>query len=291
MNQQDQQRLKEIAIRRFRYWLRRIIRGRWRGDSVVSYAGEFGHELKGALPYAYWLHLQGRLKKTVGTPDTRCFYYFSPQHEERHPMRRYRNLHDFPMFRGHTSHLDRWRWVPPPLRATYANRRFRWPKPPLIISNKYTREWTHGPVNYLDIEVLRALFDLFQDRYTILYNRPVAGQIVPDGQEDWAFGDHELIAREYPHVIRLSDLWRENQDITFNTLQCMVYSGCDRFISVQGGASVLASYFGGRNIIFVRKGDELTVGAYRWFDQFSGCRVFPVGDNAALLSTARREFA
>jgi len=276
---------------RFRYWVRRILRGRWRGDSSVNYDGEFGHELKGVVPYAYWLHRQGRLKKTIGAPDTRCFYYFSPQHEERKTKRRYKSLRDFPLYLVYTPHLDRWRWLPPPLRDVYASQRFQWPKPPLVISNKYTREWNDDPVNFLDIPALRALFDLFQDRYTILYNRPGAGQIVPDQQEDLALGEHELLTREFPNVIQFSNLWRENSDLTFNTLQCMVYAACEHFISVQGGPSVLASYFGGRNIIFVRQGSELTSGAYQWFDQFSGCRVFPVGDNATLLSTARREFA
>jgi hypothetical protein len=283
--------MREIPNRRFRYWLRRVVRGRWRGDSVVSYDGEFGHELKGVVPYAYWLHQQGRLRRTVSALDTRCFYFFSPEHEERKVHRRHRALRDFPLYDVFTSGLDRWRWLAPPLRETYANRRFQWPKPPLVISNKFSREWDGDPVNYLDLSALRALLALLQDRYTIIYNRPGADEIVPDHQKLLELGDRELLAREYPRVIRLSDFWRAHRDLTFNTLQCMVYANCQHFISVQGGPSVLASYFGGRNIIFVRLGSELTSGAYRWFDQFSGCRVFPVGDLAALLATARREFA
>ena len=267
------------------------MRGRWFGDAVVAYQGEFGYELKGVVPYAYWLHQQGRLKKTISVPDTRCFYFFSPRHEEREVPRRYKSLRDFPVYEVHTPSLDRWRWTPPPLREVYANQRFRWPKPPLIISNKYSREWNGGPVNYLDLPALRGLLDLLQEHYTILYNRPGAGEIVPDQQESLALGDDELLAREYPRVIRFSNLWRENRDLTFNTLQCMVYAGCQHFISVQGGPSVLASYFGGRNIIFVRQGPELENGAYHWFDQLAGCRVFPVSDDNALLATARREFA
>jgi hypothetical protein len=283
-------RRRAVPNHRFRYWLRRMVRGRWRSDSVVAYDGEFGHELKGVVPYAYWLHRQGRLRRTSSALDTRCFYFFSPRHEERELRRRHRPLRDFPIYTVFTPSLDRRRWLAPPLRERYANDRFKWPRPPLVISNKFSREWDGDPVNYLDLFALRALLVLLRDRYTIIYNRPGVGEMVTDHQALLELGDHELLAREFPDVIRLSDFWRANRDLTFNTLQCMVYANCERFISVQGGPSVLASYFGGRNVIFVRKGSELDSGAYGWFDQFSGCRVLPVSDPAALLATVRREF-
>ena len=55
----------------------------------TQYLGEFAFELLAVIPYAYWLHTQGRLDLTVSTADTRCLYYFSKHHEERPVPRRY----------------------------------------------------------------------------------------------------------------------------------------------------------------------------------------------------------
>ena len=182
-----------MSNRRLRYWVRRILRGRWLADSAVAYRGEFGYELKGVVPYAYWLQRQGRLKKTTSVADTRCFYFFSPQHEERDGHRRCKSLRDFPIYDVHAPFLDRWRWVPPPLRQAHTNQRFPWPKPPLVISNKYSMEWGERPINYLRFTALRALLEgLLQGRYTILYNRPGPAEIVPDQQEDLALGDQSV---------------------------------------------------------------------------------------------------
>ena len=54
----------------------------------TRYFGEFAFELLGVIPYAYWLHRNGRLKLTQACADTRCLYYFSPQHEEFATVRR-----------------------------------------------------------------------------------------------------------------------------------------------------------------------------------------------------------
>jgi len=54
----------------------------------------------------------------------------------------------------------------------------------------------------------------------------------------------------------------------------LIHSNCESFISVQGGNSVLASFFGGANIIYAKKGNELICGAYEGqYKRFSNCNV------------------
>ena len=54
--------------------------------------------------------------------------------------------------------------------------------------------------------------------------------------------------------------------------------------------SYLASYFGGTNIVYARKGWEVECGAFEnWFDRFSGARVVAAGSPDELMRVVRRE--
>ena len=89
----------------------------------TQYFGEFGFELLAVVPYAYWLHRQGRLERTIGGLDTRCLYYFSENHEERPVKRHYVPITEYPVGeRGwpfgydlstFPSVLDTRKWSPP----------------------------------------------------------------------------------------------------------------------------------------------------------------------------------
>jgi hypothetical protein len=63
----------------------------------TKYFGEFGFELLAVVPYAYWLHREGRLERTIGGFDTRCLYYFSENHEERPVERHYVPITEYPV--------------------------------------------------------------------------------------------------------------------------------------------------------------------------------------------------
>ena len=55
--------------------------------TTVECNAEFSIELVLAVPYAYWLHQNGLLKKTVSAIDSKPMYYFSPEHEEKYTTR------------------------------------------------------------------------------------------------------------------------------------------------------------------------------------------------------------
>jgi hypothetical protein len=268
----------------------------------TRYFGEFGFELLAVIPYAYWLHTQGRLQFTVSTADTRCLYYFSPNHEERSVARRYVPITEYPIgqsgrFRydrhGFPAHLDERRWTPPPYCHVYRGDRFRWPRELCIVLNKASDErYLHRgfAVNYLDTELLLATIGRLRARYQVVYVRARTSDIVNDHQAIRERDDFEALKRTYPDVATIQELRGQHPDLSYNELQLALFAGCERFVSVVGGGAYLASYFGGTNIVYARRGWEVDCGAFHsWFHRFSGARVVTAGTPAQLLATIERE--
>jgi hypothetical protein len=271
----------------------------------THYFGEFGFELLAVVPYAYWLHRQGLLERTIGGLDTRCLYYFSKNHEERPIKRSYVPITEYPIGeRGWLSRydlpafprtLDTRKWTPPLYRDAFRDERFSWEKEICIVSNKISDEQfsngTGPPTNFIAPELLLQLIGLLRARYKVIYNRPRAPDIAIDHQTIHEIGDIEAVRRAFSDVVTIQELHARHPTLTFNELQLRLYSSSRRFISVLGGSAFLASYFGGINIVFARRGWELDCGAYkRWFDRFSGTHVIPVTSGRALLQAVKQEF-
>jgi hypothetical protein len=270
---------------------------------TTQYFGEFAFELLAVVPYAYWLHSRGLLERTVSTPDTRPLYYFSPNHEERPLLRGYVPITEYPIGRGGPVRYDRktfprelntGRWLPPPYKAIYADSRFRWERELCIVCNKYSDEqylWYRGPANFIGTRALLALIGRLRTRYQVVYVRPRPVDIVNDHQAIGDPGDIEAVERAYPDVRNIQQLRAEHPDLSYNELQLRLFAGCERFVSVLGGSSYLASWFGGTNIVLAKRGWEVACGAYeRWFDRFSGARVRRVRSERELLRAAEQEF-
>lgn len=268
----------------------------------TQYFGEFAFELLAVVPYAYWLHGQQRLEFTVSCPDTRSLYYFSPRHEERPVERRYVPITEYPIGRGgrlrydrkaFPATLDTRKWLPPPYRSVYRDDRFRWSKPTCIVCNKATDEqylWHRAPTNFMDAELLLSVIGKLRERYQVIYNRPRASDIVNDHQKIRETGDIDTIRRAYPDVLTIQDLHARHPALGFNELQLRLFAGCEKFVSVLGGSSYLASYFGGTNVVYARRGWEVACDAYRrWFNLFSGARVIAAGTPRRLLDAIERE--
>jgi hypothetical protein len=273
----------------------------------TKYFGEFGFELLAVVPYAYWLHRQGLLERTIGGLDTRCLYYFSKNHEERPVKRHYVPITEYPVgergsfFRYDLATfprvLDTRKWLPPPYGEAFRDECFRWEKEICILSNKISDEQFSGeptlgpPTNFIAIELLLRLIGMLRGRYQVIYNRPRASDIANDHQTIREIGDIEAIKRAFPDTVTIQELHSRYPKLSFNELQLRLYSGCRRFVSVLGGSAYLASYFGGTNIVFARRGWEVDCGAYeRWFDRFSGARVVATGSDQELVQAVEREF-
>jgi hypothetical protein len=88
--------------------------------------------------------------------------------------------------------------------------------------------------------------------------------------------EYDLLREKYPEVILMEDLYEKNQGkaANFNHLQMMVYANAEKFISIHGGTATLASYFGGVNLIFSKKGPEHHFKCYeKLYPKFSGATI------------------
>lgn len=260
---------------------------------VTDCMSEFSIELICFIPYAYWAHTKGLLEKTISCIDTKPFYYFSSNHEERYDKRdwggesfkREQNLPNKGLGSLQAKNEPNFdnQWILPPYREVYKNDLFKFNKPLLVISNKFNVEWEHPPLNYLSVSTLEILFSELSKKYKIVYNR-ADPCIVQDHCKIFKLGEKDLL-KKFPDVIGLHEMYHSQQFLvnkkvySYNTLQLMVYANCNNFISVVGGNAVLASLFGGTNVIFIRFGDLLRDDAYnRWFPKLSGTKIIPVVD-------------
>ncbi len=269
----------------------------------TRYFGEFAFELLAVVPYAYWLHRAGNLRFTQACRDTRCLYYFSPAHEEFEGRRSYVPITDYPSactsrwrWDAHAfpQYLDTAKWIAPPYKSIYRNDIFRWPKKLCIVCNKYAAEPSvrfRRAVNFIPLPVLSELLELLAPHYQVVYVRPRPEDIVGDHQAIRDLGDFEFIRERFPDILTIQQIHSAHPQLSFNELQLRLFANCERFISVLGGSSFLASYFGGTNIVYAREGWEVSCNAYsHWFHLFSGARILSARTHRQWLDIVRREF-
>lgn len=250
----------------------------------IEFFGEFQQELTFVLPFAYWHHLNGTLKQTVSSKGTQPLYFFSEDHKELPSKRDWFNNainYTFPNM-THSNSFSYRKWKQVPLKEYYRNNIFVFEKPILIIANKYNIEWKDNPINFFDIETLDKVINHYKDRYQIIYNRPLATQIVGDESEILDLGEYEWMKKNHHEVILMNDLFEKySHEYSFNQLQLMVYANSERFLSVHGGTAALASYFGGINIIYSIRGLE------HIFNEFN--TIFPKLSDAKILHAKSKE--
>ena len=259
---------------------------------IIAYDREFGPELLATLPFAYWHYRNGTLKKTISAKGTSAFYYFSPEHEESYTERHFDDpIIDIPNSENHVFKYNLKKWQQVPLKSEYENDEFRFDKPTVIISNKYNQEWDGPPVNYLDIATLEMLFESLSLKYQVIYNRPPSKLITGDNSMINSLGDYLLIENKFPKVLMLHKIHERHDHLTFNELQLKVYSNCEHFISVQGGNSVLCSYFGGTNVVLAKKGMEIFFKEYEnIYPLMAGTELIRVQSYEELLRTVKEKY-
>ena len=236
---------------------------------------EFGYELALILPYAYYLYENNLLNKTTSSLMSKELYYFSKNHQEKYKNRIFNNP-NVPNKNPHVKELNYDKYIPPPYKSKYKNNYFVYDKPLLIIHNKFNLEWGKKPINFINIKTLTEIFDLLKNKYTIIYIRPQSKNIIDDSSCIYNLNETSLL--ELHNIIDGNKLYEETKKIyminNFNHFQLLIHSNCNNFISVQGGCSVLASYFGGTNIIYAKRGGELECGSYNGhYKKYSNCNV------------------
>jgi hypothetical protein len=245
----------------------------------IEYNSEFSPELKFVLPFAYWHYKNGTLERTIGSVGTKELYFFSPNHVEEYDKRVWVDFNyniEIPNSVDHNLLYDYTKWEKVPLKEQYVNNKIVFDKPILVIANKYNIEWGQDPVNFLDLEMIKFICEFCQDRYQIIYNRPSPFHIVNDESRILELGEKRCIKEIFPSVIFMEELYEEffKEVKSFNHLQLLVYANASSFISVHGGTSTLASYFGGKNLIFSPKGHEHYFKEFQTiYPKLSGTRI------------------
>jgi len=241
---------------------------------------EFGYELLTAVPYAYYLHTQGKLKGTVSGIGSEPLYWFSPDHRINPKPRGWDNIQEFrnsgmPNVWIHRPEFDMSQFAAPPFREQYGKLMRDPAKPIVCICNRYNREWNGPPINYLDLECLARLFEMLKGKYQVIYWAVDLPDELQDGVRNEPLEDVRLIRNRFPEVVLFQDLL-ELTGMDWNTLQLTLFSKCEKFITMNGGYSILASYFGGVNIIYSKKCREIEPKVnsfYRWYHKLGGSRI------------------
>ena len=262
---------------------------------VIEFYGEFDQELRYVLPFAYWHYLNGTLKKTISSQYTMELYYFSENHKEKIGERSWEKSvgnFEIPNMK-HSLTFSYTKFARVPLKDNYKNNLFLYTKPILIIANKYNVEWDNPPINYINKNLLCEIFENYKDKYQIIYNRPLATQIISDNSVILDLNEFEWIRNNYPDVLLMNDLYERNKKVVnnFNHLQLMIYANCNQFISVHGGTAALASYFGGINIILSKTGIEHNFNEFETiFPALSGARIIHAKTEDELLKYLKEQY-
>lgn len=247
---------------------------------------EFGYELLSAVPYAYELFLQGKLTGTISGKHSEPLYFFSPNHKINHEKRSWYNTKKavssgLPYVRIHKNYLQP--KVFPPYKIIYNRDRYIWEKPTLVIANRANIEWEDRIINYFDESILEWLFKNLKKKYTIVY-LPISipSDIQDNAVPELLFDEIKLCKKHgvkyFPDIIKKGYNW--------NDALLRVFAGCERFITMNGGYSILASYFSGQNIIYSRPTDgkrqetkELKVNSFfRWYPNINNVQTLHVPD-------------
>lgn len=254
---------------------------------------EFGYEAIAAWPFAYWAHTNGLLTSTESGPDTECLYWYSPDHVIRTDERGWHNMKEagsLPNLWIHRPVLNKQQWIPPPLRDHFLPDVIEFDKPTVVICNRVNIEWGREAINYLDLGTLRELCAMLTPKYTVVYVNVLGRPELEDTAKAIDIGDYRMLREEFPDVRIIHDLV---DDGSFNRTQCRVFAGCKRFITMNGGHSILCSYFGGENIIYSKECKELWPNInsfYNWYPDIGGSAIKVVNNYTDLLDMVRAKW-
>lgn len=260
----------------------------------ISFDGEFGQELVFVLPFAYWHYKNGTLKSTRSSLFSKELYFFSPNHSEEFTVRTTDGNYNYEIPRiQYSQDYNVKKWLSVPFKQEFKNNFYKFSKPLLIIANRYNMEWDGPPISFFDLPTLEFMITNLKNDYTIVYNRPRPENISTDNSETYDLGEFEWLEREHPEVILMENLYKENigNANNFNHLQLLVYANASHFISVHGGTSILASYFGGVNLIMSKQGPEHHFECFhKLYPKLSGTKILLAKTNDEVKEFVRTNY-
>ncbi len=234
---------------------------------INSHNIEFGYELLSAVPRAYELYLQGKLTETISGIGSEPLYYFSPKHTINTAERSWFNTPDarrngLPYTEIHKQ--SRPDLTFPPYKDVYANDKYKWEKPTLVIANRYNREWGVEPINFFDLNILEWLFSNLKKQYEIVYIAVDLPKALQDNEAPIPLNDRELCKK---HGVKV---FQDIKGECWNTSLLQVFANCEHYVTMNGGYAILASFFSGTNIAYTRERGGVSSKEYKHkeFDRY-----------------------
>ena len=262
------------------------------GKLVNSHNIEFGYELLSAVPFAYGLHLKGELSGTISGKLSEPLYYFSPSHKINPAERSWYNTYKAGL-KDRVSGADGLPWLNihqaeqpkkhfPPYKEVYKNDTYKWDRPTLCICNRASIEWEHSMINYFDAGILEWLFTNLKPHYEIVYFPVMIPEAIQDNQKPIDIQDIDIAKK---HGVKVFSELAEGKQ--WNEVLLQVFANCEHYITMNGGYSILASYFAGTNIVYSKPGNvqakELTTfELWRWYPNINNVRTLHVPSYEAL---------
>lgn len=259
---------------------------------------EFSIELVLYICFAYGVHKRGDRIRVSTYEGMQPFYYFlGPEcvtyrqevrkwvtPSQRDKLLEARDEYEAELYLHPT-------WHPPPYKKFYANQQYIYPKPLLIVCNKFNGEWNRPPINFIPVQCLSELLETLIPKYQIVYIRPqyktLSDGYSPDHTENMDLNEMVLIRTKFPSVIIFDDLIEESYNLT----KLRLFANCDNFISVQGGNAHMCAFFAKKLLVLHIEGPELQAGVYDgWYRCFHGADVYVATDTDSLLCSASALF-
>lgn len=284
---------------------------------IVKTNPEFGIELALTVPYAYYLHKQGKLEGVVTSKGMSPYYYFCDNVKEEFAYRTIDNaaagLNTLPNNWIHGINpevepgvIDYSEWEVPPYADHYTNEQYKFDKPTIFVNNKYNLEHGEKPFGFFDIKCLYDLFSLLKEKgYNVIYKRATNKEkdftIDQNEMNSLHSGYHDIAANvegvglindfgltTYFDNVTLINKYVDESTDNYNLTQLKVMANCSGFITVCGGNSILCSLFGKPVISYVHKGKELRpnyFGPNTYFQRLSNNNVHPAIDVIGAINT------
>ena len=257
---------------------------------VNSFNIEFGYELLSAIPYSYELYLRGELTETESGLGSGPLYYFSPNHKINPEKRSWYNtekarLEGLPYTNIHQPEQPNKFF--PCYKEHYANDEFKFDKPLLCICNRYNIEWDVKPINFFDEDMLDWMFTNLKNQYEIIYFPVSIPEELQDNAHSMKLRDEEIAKK---HNIKTFPSLLKGR--SWNEVLLRVFANCESFVTMNGGYSILASFFSGTNIIYSKQGTPETReiknrSFWRWYPNINNVRTLHVPDYDKLKSKIR----
>tara|TARA_R110000751_G_scaffold22719_1_gene63755 strand:+ start:13187 stop:14212 length:1026 start_codon:yes stop_codon:yes gene_type:complete len=204
-------------------------------NMIIDTNPEFGIELTLVVPYAYWLHTKGKLKKVITSKGMAPFYYFCDNVEEKYESRTVdntaANMDSIPnnwiygLKEYAELYKDDWpdweefanvergcgilkydQWSMPDYNNQFKDDNFRLDKPTIMVCNRYN--WEHGqpPSGYFDIQCLYNIFNYLTSKgYDIVYKRPKNTEFPLDQNEVHTVQRQEMLTANVEGIGHIDD--------------------------------------------------------------------------------------